>query len=126
MTTDIGGRLGGLTTPLLVYADFASPECYLASRRVDALVAAGVAVDWRAVELNPRQPVTGRPAGPDDQAATSQRMAALAALLLPHEQLPWQMPRLVPRTEAAVSGYAEAYGAEVGDGRYATSATRWL
>jgi len=35
---------------LIVYSDFSCPECYLASRRVDALRAAGVEVDWRAVE----------------------------------------------------------------------------
>ncbi|MET9272970.1 DsbA family protein [Kribbella sp. NPDC003557] len=100
---------------LVVYADFAAPECYLASRRVDALVAAGIAVDWRAVEQNPRQPVNGRALVADDRTETEKRMAAVTALLLPREQLPWQLPRMVPNTEAAVSGYAEAYGAEVGD-----------
>lgn len=100
---------------VIVYADFASPECYLASRRVDSLAAAGVPVDWRAVEEHPRQPVTGRPLDLDGQAEVEQRMAALAALLRPGEELPWTRPRLVPRTEAAVSGYAEAYGAGVAD-----------
>jgi hypothetical protein len=44
---------------LVVYADFTNPQSRLASRRVDALRAAGVAVDWRAVESQPRVPVTG-------------------------------------------------------------------
>lgn len=100
---------------VIVYADFGSPECYLAGRRVDALSIAGVAVDWRAVERYPRVPVTGRPLGPDGQAEIERRMAGLADLLLPGETLPWTAPRLVPRTEAAVSGYAEAYGCGVGD-----------
>lgn len=115
MTTAHDVRPGRPTADLVVYADFVSPECYLASRRVDALIAAGVAVDWRAVEQNPALPVTGRSLGPDDQLETGKRMAALATLLLPGEPLPWQLPGLVPRTEAAVSGYAEAYGAEVAD-----------
>lgn len=100
---------------LIVYADFTSPESYLASRRVDALVAAGVAVDWRAVEQNPKLPVTGRPLGQDGETKTEKSMAGLSALLLPGEELPWKMPRLASKTEAAVSGYAEAYGAGVGD-----------
>ncbi|HEX5494248.1 MAG TPA: DsbA family protein [Mycobacteriales bacterium] len=100
---------------LIVYADFASPECYLASRRVDALLAAGVAVGWRAVEYDPARPVTGRSLDPADRARTEDRMASLAALMLPGEKLPWMPPRLVPNTEAAVSGYAEACGAGVGD-----------
>lgn len=100
---------------VIVYADFAAPECYLASRRVDSLLAAGVPVDWRAVEEHPRQPAAGRLLGPAGQAELERRMAALAALLLPGEELPWTRPRLAPRTEAAVSGYAEAYGAGVAD-----------
>ena len=35
---------------LIVYGDFSCPDCYLASRRADALSAAGVTVDWRAVD----------------------------------------------------------------------------
>lgn len=100
---------------LIVYADFTAPASYLASRRVDALIAAGVAVDWRAVEQHPRIPATGRPLRPDDQAEIERQMASLTGLLLPGEELPWTPPRLVPNTEAAVSGYAEAYQAGVGD-----------
>lgn len=100
---------------LIVYADFTAPASYLASRRVDALIAAGVAVDWRAVEQHPRIPATGRPLRPDDQAEIERQMASLTGLLLPGEELPWTPPRLVPKTEAAISGYAEAYEAGVGD-----------
>lgn len=100
---------------LVLYGDFTSPECYLASRRVDALVAAGVDVDWRVVEYDPQVLPVGRMLGPDDGAELERRLSGLTALLLPGEELPWRLPRMVPKTEAAVSGYAEAYGAGVGD-----------
>jgi hypothetical protein len=97
-----------------VYADFTSPWCYLASRRVDALLAAGVEVDWRAVEWDRRLPVTGRVLDPGGRAAIEEQMTAVRGLLLPDERLPWATPRLVSRTEAAISGYAEACVAGVG------------
>lgn len=99
---------------LVAYADFGCPWCYVASRRVDALAAAGVEVDWRAVEADPRLPVSGRRLDPDERIAVKQELSTVAALLLPGEELPWALPSLVPKTEAAVSGYAEAYGAGVG------------
>lgn len=49
----------------------------------------------------------------EDQLDT--RFAGLTPLLLPGEVLPWSRPRMLPKTEAAVSGYAEAYGAGVRD-----------
>lgn len=99
---------------LVVYADFTSPWAYLASRRVDALVAAGIEVDWRAVESDPRLPVTGRRLDEHHSAELAAQVAAVTGLLLPGEQLPWVPPKVLCRTEAAVSGYAEAYGAGVG------------
>ncbi|HEU5023491.1 MAG TPA: DsbA family protein [Spirillospora sp.] len=100
---------------LIIYADFGSLDCYLASRRVDALVAAGVAVDWRAVEQHPELPVAGRRLSLEEHSEMERRMDGLAALMLPGEELPWAPPRMMPKTEAALSGYAEAYGADVGD-----------
>lgn len=98
---------------LIVYGDFGLPECHLASRRVDALAAAGVATDWRAVESAPDLPVTGRRLTAGDQDALAERCRLLDGLLLPGERLPWAVPGFVPRTEAAVSGYAEAHGTKV-------------
>jgi 2-hydroxychromene-2-carboxylate isomerase len=100
---------------LVVYADFSSPECYLASRRVDALGAAGVVVEWRAVEGAPLLPVSGRRLAADEQSAVADRFRALNRLLLPGETLPWSMPTIVPKTQAAVSAYAEADAGGVGD-----------
>lgn len=100
---------------LIVYADFTRPDCYLASRRVDVLRAAGIAVDWRAVEHEPRLSVIARPLSAGEQDRRSGRFAELVDLLLPGEQLPWAMPTAMPRTEAAVTAYAEAFGAGVAD-----------
>jgi 2-hydroxychromene-2-carboxylate isomerase len=91
---------------LVVYGDFSSPDSYLASRRVDALTAAGVVVEWRAVERSPLVPVSGRRLLAAEQDALADRFAALDGLLLPGETLPWSMPAIVPKTEAAVSAYA--------------------
>jgi len=101
----------------IVYADFSRPDCYLSSRRVDALRAAGVDVDWRAVEHQPQPqlPVTGRRLTPADQDALVERFATLDRLLLPGEQLPWTAPGHAPKTEAAISAYAAVYGTAAGD-----------
>lgn len=91
---------------LIVYADFTSPECYLAERRCDVLAEAGIPVDFRAIEHRPRLPVSGVRASLADQDALTERFAALQELLLPREQLRWDMPPLLPKSEAAVSAYA--------------------
>lgn len=84
---------------LVVYADFKAPECNLASRRVDALTAAGVDVDWRAVQAE-QLPVGGIPRTAQDQDDVRERFRRLHELLLPGEVLPWTMPTLVPNTDS--------------------------
>lgn len=96
---------------LIIYGDFNCPDCYLASRRADALAAAGVSVDWRAVEQLPHVPVTGRRLTATDRRELTERFAVLENLLLPGETLPWTAPPIIPKTQAAVSAYAEAYAA---------------
>lgn len=98
-----------------VYGDFGSPECYLAARRADVLVAAGVSVDWRAVEARPCLPIVGARLSAEEQDGLTRRFAELDGLLFAGEELPWTMRSFAPRTEAAVSGYAEAYGSAVAD-----------
>lgn len=100
---------------LVIYADFTSPGCYLAGRRADVLAAVGVGVDWRAVEGHPELPVNGRPLDPRDRAVVEERMAKVAAVLLPGEPLPWVTPGVASNTMAAVSAFAEAYGVGVAD-----------
>ncbi len=100
---------------VIVYADFSSPLGYLTSRRADALRAAGFDVDWRAVESAPRMPMTGRRLDAECRDVLDAEVAETRDLLLPGEQLAWTSPNFVPNTQAAVVGYAEAYGAGVAD-----------
>jgi hypothetical protein len=111
---------------LIVYADFSSPECYLASRRADVLAAAGVPVDWRAVEQRSDLPVTGIRMPADALQAVSTQFAEMDGVLMPGERLPWTMPGFVPKTEAAVSAYAEAHDSKAdGDVRRLLFALYW-
>jgi predicted DsbA family dithiol-disulfide isomerase len=87
---------------MIVYADFACPNCYLASRRVDALRAAGVEVDWRAVEHRPATPIAGAHLNAARLDRFTTESAELSGMLLPGEKLPWTMPTRIPKTEAAV------------------------
>ena len=91
---------------LVVYGDFTSPECYLAARRCDALAAAGVPAEFRAVEHRTDPAVTGACPPAVDQDALTARFRALQDLLLPGELLPWTMPPLIATSAAAVSAYA--------------------
>jgi len=100
---------------LIVYADFDSPEGCLASGRASALAAAGVAVDWRAVQRRPDRTVTGVRLTAGERDVLERRFAELEALLLPGEKLPRSTPTFAPNTEAAVSAMAEAYGTAVAD-----------
>lgn len=100
---------------LTVFADFTCLECYLASRRADVLAAAGVAVQWCAVEHRRELPVGSSPWGSDAMAELDRQAAVLEALLLPGERFPWTAPSVLVRTEAAVTALAEAQCAGVGD-----------
>jgi hypothetical protein len=102
-------------TDMVLYGDFSCPYSYLASRRIDALAAVGVHVDWRAVEHDPHLLPTGRRLDQDDHLRLKRELSEVTDLLLPGELLPWELPGLIPNTEAAVVGYAEAYGAGVAD-----------
>lgn len=100
---------------LIVYGDFTSPECYIASRRVSALRMVGVDVEWHAVEREPQLPVSGRAMTDEQHRDLTRRFSQLNDELLTGETLPWVAPALAVKTEAAVSAYAEAYGAGVGE-----------
>jgi predicted DsbA family dithiol-disulfide isomerase len=100
---------------LVVHADFGSPACYLASRRADVLGAAGVPVDWRAVDADPRLPMGGGRTDVAERDAVDREFDLLDRLLLPGEELPRSARTFRPNTRGAVSGYAEAYEAGVAD-----------
>ena len=100
----------------VVYADFSCPACYLASVRVDHLLAAGHTVpDWRAVEHRPRLPLTGLRLDPTARAIRDRELHKVRMLASPGEELPTIAPAVLPHTGSAVAAYAEAYGTGVAD-----------
>jgi hypothetical protein len=96
------------TVKVIVFGDFNSLHCYLASQRADRLVREGKAdVEWCAVEHRPQLPVTGAKPPPGSVGARDD-LAEAAQLALPGEQLPGGPPSMISNTRAAVSAYAEA------------------
>lgn len=96
----------------VVFGDFNCPYSYLASRRAAVLAAQGVVVDWRAVEHDPWVP--RRFADSSVRVAClEEEMEKVTGMLLPGERLPYEPAGFLPYTKAAVTGYAEAYGAGV-------------
>lgn len=100
---------------IVVYADFTCPHCHLAAQRAGVLAAAGVPVEFRAVELHPELPIGGTRLSAADQESMAGRLRWLQELLLPGEHLPTTPPAFTPKSEAAISAYAEAYGTPVAD-----------
>jgi hypothetical protein len=98
------------SAPVVLYGDFNCPWSYLAARRARVLQEAGVEVDFRAVEHDPWRPGQGGSRFDD----LRQEMDRVTAELLPGEELPYSLAGFVARTQAAVSGYAEAHAAGVG------------
>ncbi len=99
---------------LVLYGDFNCPWSYLASLRLDRLAETGVTVEFRAVEHDPLLPAPERRMRTAETAALAAELAEIGSLLHGGEELPTTLPRLVPRTGAAISGYAEAVAAGVG------------
>lgn len=96
---------------MVLYLDFTCAWSYLASRRAAILqLSGGPAFDVRAVEHASR-----RPGDPTSDSLTRLRATTeqVAGHLLTGEELPYALAGFVPHTQAAVSGYAEAYGAGV-------------
>lgn len=99
-------------TRTLLYADFTCPWSYLAHRRLGQLRSAGLDFELRAVEHSPWQAVT-RTTVDDQFACLREEVDNVAALLLPGEDLPYDLYGFVPHTRGAVNGQAEAHGAGV-------------
>lgn len=102
------------TDRVVIYGDFNCPWSYLASRRAAVLATDGVTVDWRAVEHAPWRPSRFSDGG-TRFAALRGEMDLVLAELIPGEDLPYSLAGYVPFTKSAVSGFAEAYAAGVGD-----------
>lgn len=93
---------------ITVYGDFNCPWSYLAFRRARVLAGAGVHVDWRAVEHDPWVP-GGSSRSRTRVAALQEEMHRVLAMLLPGEDLPYDLAGFVPWTRAAVAAYAESH-----------------
>jgi 2-hydroxychromene-2-carboxylate isomerase len=90
-----------------VYGDFTCPYSFLASQRVDALVAAGLAaVQWRAVERDRSVASSGRPGPTSPRCRRAE--TDVAALARPGERIPARAPVAVGDTRAALYAYAWA------------------
>lgn len=101
-------------TPTILYADFSCPWSHLAHHRLELLAADGLDVEVRAVEHEPRRGQPGFPAG-DDFEAFRDEVARMRQAMLPDEDLPLELRGFVPNTRAAVSAFAESFGAGVAD-----------
>lgn len=101
---------------MIVYADFASAYCYLASLRVDRLESAGhETVDWRAVEHRPLLPRPGLTLSGTAQVIRGRDLAAARSLLTPREEFDARNPRFLPNTRSANTAYASARNLGFGD-----------
>ena len=102
------------TPPTVLYGDFSCPWSYLAYRRLGRLGSTGAAFEFRAVEHDPWR-ARPRTSAKESLACLTEELDRVTAQVLPGESLPLVVPRAVPLTRAAVSGYAEAFGAGVAD-----------
>lgn len=105
----------------VLYADVTCPACYLASLRTDLLAGAGLDTpEWRFVEHRPGVRVAALRPDAETQGARERELAAVLATVrsgepLPQDALPEHVPPILPSTGAAVTAYAEAFNAGVGD-----------
>ena len=102
-------------TVIVIYGDFNCPYSYLASLRSDLFSAAGVEIDWRAVEHASSLPVMGQRLDDAGQRKIADELDSVRQLLTPEEAFAAATPSTLPNTAAANAGYAEAVGSEVGD-----------
>jgi hypothetical protein len=94
---------------MIIYADFTSAYCYLASLRLDRLMAAGHdPVDWRAVEHRPGLPRPGLHLNDTARLIRGRELAATRCLLTHGEEFKARNPRCLPNTRSASAAYARA------------------
>src|SRR5690606_10805498 len=99
---------------MTIYGDFTDAACRIASTRVDALVNAGVDVEWRAIVQHPTTRVLSQPLDDEDRADIARVEEAWRSESITGEPIPWHQPSFSPAPVPPVSGYAEAVGAGVG------------
>ena len=91
---------------LVVYGDFNCPYSALASSRVDTLSAAGVDVDWRAVQHDVSMPQEGLPVEGELKAELEREIEEVRGLLREGEAFGLPLPAVRPNTAQASRIYA--------------------
>jgi hypothetical protein len=86
---------------LIVYGDFNCPYSALASSRVDTLLAAGVAVEWRAVQHDVAMPEDGRPVEGELRKELQREIDEVKGLLRDGEAFGLPLPKVRPNTAQA-------------------------
>ena len=91
---------------LIVYGDFNCPYSALASERVDALLAAGHEIEWRAVQHDTSMPARGVDMDGEAGAEMQREIDEVHALLRPGESFELRKPEVRPNTARASRVYA--------------------
>ena len=91
---------------LIVYGDFNCPYSALASARVDRLLAAGEAIDWRAVQHDAAMPPHGVEVEGDVRTELQREVDEVLTLLRPDEAFELRVPKVRPNTAEACRAYA--------------------
>ena len=89
-----------------VFGDFNCPYSALASVRADALIEAGVNLEWCAVERDALIPAGGQAVGPELRAALTEEVRHVRSLLLPAECLTLRVPAVLPQTASWAVAFA--------------------
>jgi 2-hydroxychromene-2-carboxylate isomerase len=95
------------SSTLIVYGDFNCPYSCLASFRVDALLARGIAdVEWRAIEHDPTIPAPSRPVEGELAEMLQREVNEVHGLTRAYEDVPIVVPPIQPNTALAVAAFA--------------------
>jgi 2-hydroxychromene-2-carboxylate isomerase len=100
---------------IVVYGDFTDALSWVASMRVDALLQAEAAVEWRAVRAVRTTRVVAAPMGADMARRVHDIRGWHHETALPGEPTGWGTPLMVPNAGPPVSAYAEAVEAGIPD-----------
>jgi 2-hydroxychromene-2-carboxylate isomerase len=116
--------MSGVCRPVrLVYC----PYSFLASLRVDRLIAAGgVAVEWRAVVRHPAVAHEGGRTSGELAALLDRELEEIRGLLAPGEPYPARRPAVQASTTAAVAGYSALDGPKSNRLRAALFGAFWV
>lgn len=96
---------------VVLYGSFNCPYSFLASLRVDRLIAVGgVAVEWRAVVHDPAVAAEGEQTSGEVAALLDREPEEIRGLLAPGEPYPARRPAVQVNTTAAVAGYSALDG----------------